>query len=92
VTRNPDVAFAEAIAELARRLQGWGVAEPQREAQDFVQGMVHQGWRPNGMRLEQPPAVDPRYDRKPDEVPEYLAAKAALRGVRPAEEDPVGSR
>lgn len=83
MSRAPEVAQAEAIAALTTRLHAWGVDDAAERAHEFVRDLIREGWRPRAPRCElTPPAasVDPRRDRKPTESPEYLAAKAALKG------------
>ena len=81
MSRSPEVAQAEAIAALTHRLEQWGVADAPERAHEFVRDLIREGWRPRAPRCElTQERVDPRRDRKPDEVPEYQAARQALRG------------
>lgn len=80
MSKSPEVAQGEAIAALTTRLEQWGVEEASVRAHEFVRDLIREGWRPRAPRCELTAPVDPRLDRKPTEVPEYLAAKAALKG------------
>lgn len=50
-----DVAFAEAVAELRKQLDARGLVDAAAVAQDFVRGLVHQGWRKVAPRVEDGP-------------------------------------
>lgn len=71
----------EAIRELSGTISQArieGVTDPYETAQGFVRWMIREGWRPVGHRVERVDPNKPGVDAPP--APEYLAAKAALRG------------
>lgn len=76
--RNPEVVHAEAVAALRARLEARGVEDAHELAAEYVAALIREGWRPRAARYE-PPATEPVVRVPAERVPEYVAARAALR-------------
>lgn len=70
---NPDVKFAEALTELRRRLEAWGIEDAATKAHDFMRDLTHQGWRPSARPIETSP---PNLHRASDDAVHAYAEQA----------------
>lgn len=78
--------IGEAISALSHRLESWGCDDPQANAQEFVEALVRQGWRPRALATVHPIGTG----RISPPTDEYAAARQAARaqprcshGVKP---------
>lgn len=80
MSRSSEAAQGEAIQRLSRTLESWGVEDALAKAHDVIRELIYDGWRPRGPRCELTQPDDGRPAVHPEAVPDYLEAKAALRG------------